>query len=89
MYVVVFPLENGGPLFGDKAVEILLFNIFFFSLVMIVFKTQNPLSYPNILHSIFVTAFDKRAKGDTDFFPLHHNILSVRMNFTPVGLVIF
>jgi len=66
MYDVVLPLENGGPLFGDKAIEILHFNSFFFSMVMIVFITQNPLSYSNTLHSIFVNEFHKGAKGDKD-----------------------
>jgi len=64
---VVLPLENGGPLFGDTAVEILRFNSFFFSMVTTVFITQDPLSYSNTLHTIFVPAFDKGAKGDTDF----------------------
>jgi len=66
MNVVVFPLENGGPLFGDTAVEILHFNNFLFSFIMIVFITQNPLSHSNKLYRIFATAFDKGAKDDTD-----------------------
>lgn len=79
MYDVVLPLENGGPLFGDTAREILHFNSFFFSMA-------NPLSYSNTLHSIFVNAYHKGGKGDKD---IHHNILSVRMNFTLVALDIF
>ena len=41
-YGVVFPIENGGLLFGDTAVEILCINKFLFRLVMIVLITQNP-----------------------------------------------
>lgn len=44
-YDVVFPIENGGLLFGDTAVEILHINKFLFGLVMIVFITQNPRSH--------------------------------------------